>query len=161
MTDSAGRVISVELVHVPIPTARYALLRVELIEEEAAQGNTVASCVVLDANGVQTAESVYLAWPFPDLSNRALPGNPNNQHMIMNGYAPPSIGPLALYVGDRAGAPISDVIGGLGLPGNRHVCYRATWQERTAEPEPEPHPSSDSFGRIAAALERLAAHLGA
>lgn len=165
LLDNGGKVIGVELVYVPIPTARYALLRVELIDEIAAQGNTVATCVVLDSNGVQTGETVFLAWPFPNLANTARPGNPDGKHMITNGYTPPALGPLALFVGDQFGKPVSDVIGGLGLPLNHHVCFRATWQERSAvvepEPDPEPEPNADSFERMAVALERLVAHLGA
>ena len=34
--------------------------------------------------------------------------------------------------GDAQGNVISDVIGGLGLPGGRHVCYDLVFRERTA-----------------------------
>ncbi len=171
--DGAGKVTGVELRVVAQPGAKFELVRVELIDEAAAQGNTVATCVVLDANGVQTADTVYLAWPFPALGNVLRPGNPNGQHMITNGYNPPDIGPLALYVGDGAGKPISDIIGGLGLPWKRHVCFRATWRERssgngggdTGGSEGENGAAlvriAASAERAAAALERLAAHLGA
>ena len=111
--DDAGKVVGVELVHVPNPATPYELARVELLDEYAAGGGTVAKFQVL-ADGVVTGERVYLAWPFPELSNRLLPGNPNGEHMITNGYdaAKGHRGPLALYVGDAAGGVISDVIGG-------------------------------------------------
>lgn len=154
------------------PATPYELLKVELIDEGAAGGTTVATCVVLDRNGVQMGERVYLAWPWPNLTEHALPGNPNGQHWIGNGYAPPNLGPLALYVGDTEGKPISDVVGGLGLPHDRHVSYRATWQERGSAPTTDSGTDGgdlvidvtalvEPLERIADALERLAAHLGA
>lgn len=159
--DGAGKVVGVELVHVPNPATPYELARVELLDEYAAGGGTVAKFQVL-AGGVATGERVYLAWPFPELSNRLLPGNPNGEHMITNGYdaAKGDRGPLALYVGDAVGGVISDVIGGLGLPNNRHVSYLVTFRARTDEP---PGPGTGGAGdealvRIAAAVERLAAH---
>lgn len=175
-TDVQGRITGVSLSVIINPEARYALRRVELIDEVQAQGNTVATCTVLDATGLQIGQVVELAWPFPTLSEFALPGNPNNQHMISNGFLPPAIGPLALCI--RAnGLIISDVVGGIGLPGNRHVSYRATFQERDASnPEPDPDGDPDipdidatllwereivAVEKIAATLERLADHLGA
>ena len=75
------------------------------------------------------------------------------------------IGPLAFHVGDAQGLPLSDIIGGYGLPDGHHIGGRVTFRERVLlpdpEPEPEPEPDSDAMTRIAAALERLTAHLGA
>jgi hypothetical protein len=165
--DAAGKVIGVELEYVPVPSARYELIQVVLIDETEAAGQTVANFTVLDKNGVQAYERVWLAWPWPTMTDRSLPGNPNSQHMITNGYNPPDRGPLAMYVGDTGGNTISDMVGGLGLPFNRHVCYYMTWRERGSvepDPEPEPEPNGD-YGavleRIASALERLTTHLGA
>lgn len=169
--DGAGKVIGVELAYVPNPSTRYELARVELLDEYAAGGGTVAKCQVL-ADGVVTGERVYLAWPFPSLEQRLLPGNPNGEHMITNGYdaAQGQRGPLALYVGDAAGGVISDVIGGLGLPNNRHVSYLATFRPRAGAPS---GPGADEAAlalqariaagveRAAGAMERLAAHFGA
>lgn len=178
-TDQAGRVVGVELAVDVRPGTRYELARVDLIDEVAAMGNTVATCTVLDRNGLELSERVYLAWPWPSIENRALPGNQNGQHPITNGYRPPELGPLALYVGDAAGQVLSDVVGGLGLPWNRHVSFRATWRERVAdapdgpaEPDVPEDPEYDEFlglmgaglvalERCAGALERLATHLGA
>ena len=189
-TNQSGQITGVELQVRTNPDAPYELMRVELIDEAAAQGNTVASCTVVDVRGLPVAERVYLAWPWPDLTEKALPGNPHNQHMIRNGYTPPAAGPLALYVGDADGAPISDMVGGLGLPWNRHVSYRVTWMARDLDggiPD-DPDDDDDDGGntggfddalailadmavtsndtalavrRIADALERLCAHLGA
>ena len=83
--DDAGKVVGVELVHVRNPATPYELARVELLDEYTAGGGTVVKFQVL-ADGVATGERVYLAWPFPDSSNRLLPGNPNGEHMIANGY---------------------------------------------------------------------------
>ena len=55
--DSAGMVVGVYLEVVYIPSSRYELVRAELIDEAHAGGNTVATCTVLDKNGIQTGES--------------------------------------------------------------------------------------------------------
>jgi hypothetical protein len=138
--DASGKVTGVELVFQPLPSTRYELKRVELIDEAATSGTTVANCVVLDKDGIETGERVWLAWPWPGMGDgKSLPGNPNGQHM-MSGlpYNPPDIGPGGLYVGDAAGEPISDIIGGLGLPWNRHVSFRLAWKERMAIADPGP-----------------------
>lgn len=166
--DNYGLVTGVALEVRPMPSALYELVRVELIDEYAAQGNTVATCSVLDPTGIATAERVYLAWPWPSLTTTALAGNPNGQHMIGSKYNPPDVGPLALYVGNANAEPISDIVGGLGLPFGHHISFRATWRVRGAgQPEPEGPDTGPvdatvvALERIADALERLVAHLGA
>jgi hypothetical protein len=166
-----GRVTGVELQYREVAGSRYQLISASLIDEAQAQGNTVATCNVVDANGLPVSAPVYLAWPWPGLDNRLLPGNPDNRHMITNGYNPPNIGPLALYVGDSKGNPISDVIGGLGLPLRRHVSYALVWRERAAAPEPEPPPDDPDeptdgetvrlLREMHDDLRALRAHLGA
>jgi hypothetical protein len=157
------------------PVARFELVRVELVDEIAAQGNHVATCRVLDKAGLQIGDQVSLAWPWPDLTEFALPGNPNGQHPITNKYYPPAAGPLALVLRDAEGRLVADEVGGLGLPGGHHVSFVATWRERggVVDPEPEPEPGADdnlvvmagrvvvALERVAVVLERLAAHLGA
>jgi hypothetical protein len=164
--NAAGKVIGVALEVNVRPLTPYRLVRVELIDEIAAQGNTVATCRVLDPDGLQLGDTVYLAWPWPDVTEFARPGNPNGQHMIASTYTPPVIGPLALCLRDAAGQIASDVVGGLGLPHGHHVSFIATWQLRTAvlDPEPTPDVSLDltaAVMRIADAVERLVAHWGA
>lgn len=173
--SASGLVEGVELVYHPVPSAMYELVRVELLDEQTARGETVAACTVLDRGGLETGEKVWLAWAWPELKDgKLLPGNVEGKHMIGSGYDPTQgPGPLALYVGDAAGNPISDIIGGLGLPWKRHVSYKAVWRERV---EPSNGPGGDegsegsgsdagavlaALGRIAGVLERLAAHLGA
>lgn len=165
--DHYGQVIGVALTHEARPETPYRLARAELVDEATAQGNTVATCRVLDAQGIQLAAPVRLAWPYPQLTYSALPGNQANQHVITNAYTPPSIGPLALYVSDSDGAPISDIIGGLGLPLGHHVSYALTWVARAEAVEPE-QPSEPAacdhcpaLLRIAEALEKMARHFGA
>lgn len=133
--DANGKVSGVNLVYVPMPSTRYELISAQLIGEAEAAGNTVANCSVLTADGVVTAERIWLAWVFPAFRDGwLLPGNPNGQHQISNGFdaAGGVIGPLGIYPGDANHEPIGDIIGGLGLPNNRHVCYRLTWRERGA-----------------------------
>lgn len=158
--DANGQVDGVKLVYVPDPTTRYELIRAELIDEAAAGGSQVATCVVLDEDGIQTAERVWLAWEFPDLkAGWGLPGNPNGQHIISNGYPAASgkVGPLALYVGDGSHNPTGDIIGGVGLPDNRHVSYRMTWRERTTAPIPTPGTDGELLTEILARVQHVEA----
>jgi hypothetical protein len=154
--DAYGKVDGVELRVEPWPDTDYKLVRVELIGEEAAKGQTVATCIVLDENGIQTAEEVVLAWPWPGLTAYAGMGNQNGQHMITNGFTPPAIGPLALYVGHGL-LNNSDIVGGLGLPFNRHVSYRATWRKRGAVTPPPPDDNTDAPADLAPVMAKLAA----
>lgn len=126
-----GKVDGVNLVYEERPATKYQLVYATLIDETQTQA-TVATFDVLDTNGISITLPVWLAWPYPDLSNRVLPGNQQKQHMITSTYdaARGVTGPLALYVGDAAGNPISDVLGGLGLPNSRHVSYALVWKER-------------------------------
>lgn len=172
--DAGGKVVGVNLVYQPIPSAKYELIQAKLIDEYEAGETLVATCSVLTKDGIVTAEKVWLAWAWPELVDGfGLPGNPNGQHIISNGYraADGVIGPLALYPGDAQHNPIGDVIGGIGLPDNRHVCYLFTWRERGAVVVPpatvdltavmvsQAGIHSEQL-RIHADLERLARHLG-
>jgi hypothetical protein len=162
--DAVGMVTGIHLVNVPIPSAPYELVLAELIDEYAAQGNTVVTVVALNADGVQTAERAFMAWPFPTLGaegSPAGPGNPSNQFATTSKFPANVIGPLAFYVGDAAGQPLSDIIGGYGLPDGHHISGRVTFRERGVQPEPPPEPTDDALTRVAVALERLVAHLGA
>jgi hypothetical protein len=169
LVDQAGKVVGIQLVHVPIPSAPYELILAELIDEYAAQGNRVVTVVVLNADGIQIAAAqCFMAWPFPGLDapeSPAGPGNPQNQFPAESPYDPPNIGPLAFYVGDKDGNPLSDIVGGYGLPFRHHISGRVTFRARETtpdpDPEPEPDPEGDALARIADAIERLADHLGA
>jgi hypothetical protein len=108
--------------------------------------------------------------------NTGLPGNAHvpYQHVITNKYDPQTRqGPLAIFIGDKEGNVISDVIGGLGLPGARHVGYQLVFRERgeqTHNPGDEPGaednapPPAGSLAaqlkRIEAKVDRLAKHFG-
>jgi hypothetical protein len=166
--DAAGKVVGIQLVHVPVPSAMYELALAELIDEYAAQGQTVVTVTVLNAEGVQVAERAKMAWPFPALNaadSPAGPGNPQNQFTIASKFPENVVGPLAFAVYDANGALISDVIGGYGqVLGRGHISGRVTFRQRKAvvEPDPDdPEPDGDALTRIAVAVERLAAHLGA
>lgn len=136
-TDSNGKVIGVQLGITTVPGAQYEVYSVRLRDEIEAVGQTIAVCSVLDANGVNTGIQVRMAWPGkgPAFESSALPGNPNNTHMITNGYNPPNQGPLALHVGNH-NAPISDIVYGLGLPFNRHVSYDVVFRVKSILGEP-------------------------
>lgn len=144
--ETNGKTTGVRLEFLPAPETKYELIRATLVDEVTAQGNIVATVQVLDKDNIAARVNCYLAWPwrgwqFPQgFQDKLLPGNPNlpYQHMITNKYNPggfgPSAepGPLAVYIGDSQGNVISDVIGGLGLPGGRHVSYDLVFRERTA-----------------------------
>jgi hypothetical protein len=166
--DGAGKMIGIHLVHVPVPSALYELALAELIDEYQAQGQTVVTAAVLNADGLQVAERVMMAWPFPDLNaagSPAGPGNPQNQFAITSKFPESVIGPLAFAVYDANGNLISDVIGGYGqVSGRGHISGRVTFRQRTnpaPDPTPDPIPNADALTRVAVALERLAGHLGA
>lgn len=172
LLDQSGKVVGIQLVHVPIPSAPYALVAAEMLDEYQAQGNTVVTVVALNADGVQTAERLFMGWPFPGLDaaeSPAGPGNTDNRFTATSPYDPSRIGPLAFYVGDAAGNPISDIVGGYGLPGGHHISGRVTFKARgdvvppdpEPDPDPDPEPEGDALTRIADAIERLANHLGA
>ena len=137
-TDAAGKVVGVELGITPVENSRYEVYSVRLRDEYEANGDTVAACKVLDASGIDTGIRARLAWPGEDVpfDASALPGNPNNVHIITNGYTPPALGPLAIHVGDF-NAPISDIVYGFGLPWNRHVSFDVVFRERgSIDPDP-------------------------
>jgi hypothetical protein len=146
--NGAGLVDGVELQYEEHPESTYQLVQARLIDEASAGGNTVAKFVVVDCFGTPISENVWLAWAWPTLGDgKLLPGNQNSEHMITNYYIPPSVGPLAIYVGDNAGRPISDKIGGLGLPYKRHVSFYLAFRKRcgllpTSTPLPTVVPTS-------------------
>lgn len=147
-TDSSGKVVGVQLGITKVEGALYEVYSVRLRDEYEAVGQTIAACSVLDANGINTGLQVRMAWPGrgPMFQDSGVPGNPNNVHMIANGYSPPKEGPLALHVGGF-NAPISDIVYGLGLPLNRHVSYDVVFRAKGAIVVPPP--DDDTAARLA------------
>jgi hypothetical protein len=161
-----GKVDGVELTVLPMPPGKYECKSVALINEADAAGNTTATIYVLDKTGAPVmAPRIYMAWPWDGytttFAERALPGNTNYppNHIVTNGYDPTPADPtatgqglLAIYVSDAAGNINSDVVCGLGLPGNRHVCYNILFQERSAVVVPLPPPPPPVYPSLIAAL---------
>ncbi len=141
-----GKITGVDLAYRPHVTAKYELIKAELVDERSAQGQTVASVFVTDANNTPATVSVFLAWPWVGwapggtFENRLRPGNVKfpYEHIIVNKYSPPERGPLAIYVGDNNGNVMSDVIAGLGLPMGHHVSYQLVFRERGVVTPPPP-----------------------
>lgn len=168
---SNGLVDGVNLDYLPMPQGTYELKSITLIPEAQAGGQTVATVTVLDRYGVPAEAPVVLAYPWgggADMPNQLLPGNPARpvQHMITNGYdaAHGDKGPLAIYVSVPGNVRVadSDVIGGLGLPNNRHVCYSLVYRERGAvEPGPDPEPGTGDLAETNALLRELIAAIKA
>jgi hypothetical protein len=161
-----GKVTGVDLTYLPAATTTYELVKVSLVDEETAQGQIVATITVLDRDGLPAQVNCYLAWPWQEwrfparFENFALPGNANvpYQHMITNKYDPAEQGPLAIFIGDKQGNVLSDVIGGLGLPAARHVSYQLVFRERSDQTE-NPDPGTEPAGNLAAQLQRIEAKL--
>ncbi|HSG61597.1 MAG TPA: glycosyl hydrolase 108 family protein [Pseudomonadales bacterium] len=158
--DQNGKVVGVELGITKIENAKYEVYRVRLRDEYEAGGQTIAACTVVDANGISTGDQVRLTWPGsqPPFENSGLPGNPNNVHIITNGYTPPKLGPLALHVGGF-NAPISDIVYGIGLPFNRHVSFDVVFREKSSIIVPPPVDSD--LGERVADLETWAREISA
>lgn len=153
--DSAGKVVGVQLGIYAIPGSRYEVYNVSLRDEYNSGGRREAYCQVLDRNGVKVGAVVRLGFPWNGsgaFANNLAPGNPDNTHPVINGYIPPNIGPLAVYVGGN-NAPESDIVYGLGLPLNRHVSFDIVFRERGAvvvPPDPtEPPANADVLRRLA------------
>ena len=126
--DGNGKVTGVYLRWIEVPNSKYALVKAALINEENAQGRTVATVRVFKANMTEDMDAkIYLAWPFGggiDVSNFARPIRSGQDHVITNKYSPPNLGPLAIVIGDlENGFVDSDYLGGLGLPFGHHVNY--------------------------------------
>lgn len=177
-----GKVTGVELAYIPVAGSKWELVQAALIDEVAAQGNTIARVIVKDRNGIDTQVLCYLAWPWGGwqgpggMQNRLLPGSANYpyEHVITNTYSPPEQGPLAIYIGDAQGNAISDVIGGLGLPHGHHVSFHLVFRERGAsggddsggDPGGDPGGGGDAgaegarLERIEQKLDRLLGHFG-
>jgi hypothetical protein len=170
-----GKVTGCKLTFKELPASTYELARVSMVDEAAAAGQTVATVSVVDRDGLPLPVYCYLAFPWQDwefpahFENALLPGNPNvpYQHVITNKYNPSTDeGPLAVFVGDKQGNILSDVICGLGLPAGRHVCYQLVFRERgaqTAGGSVVSEPQGDvaaALARVEAKLDRIAKHLG-
>ena len=141
--NANGKVDGINLVWQPVPSAKYACVSAQLIDEEAAQGNTVVTVDVLNADGIKTAERALMVWPYggpPADDSPAGPGNTNNQFTTTSVYTPPAIGPLGFIVGDANKAPISDFVWGYGLPGARHISGYVVFKERSGAVVPPPEP---------------------
>ncbi|MCB0062142.1 MAG: hypothetical protein KDE19_08510 [Caldilineaceae bacterium] len=178
-----GKISGVELAYIPVADSKWELIQASLIDEVSAQGTTIARVIVKDKEGIDAQVSCFLAWPWDrwqapsPFQNKLLPGSANYpyEHVIINKYdAPSSRGPLAIYIGDRDGNVLSDVIGGLGLPHGHHVSYHLVFRERGAKGPGDNggdtggNDGGDNGGsdivaqlaRIEEKLDRLIAHLG-
>ena len=175
-----GKVTGVNLAYLPAPAAKYELAKASLVDEETAKGQVVALVTVLDRDNLPAQVQSYLAWPwqgwqFPArFENTGLPGNAHVPYQHDHQQVDPQTrqGPLVIYRRQRSNV-IGDVIGGLGLPGARHVGYQLVFRERgeqTHNPGDEPGaednapPPAGSLAaqlkRIEAKVDRLANHFG-
>ena len=182
-----GQVTGVNLTYLPAPTAKYELVKANLVDQETARGQTVATVTVLDRANLPAQVQCYLAWhgtvgdtPHASKTPFCLATATSPTSTWLPVYTTPTptttptgAGPPAIFIGDRDGNVLSDVIGGLGLPGARHVGYQLMFRERGEEAQDpgdelgedgdSPPPAGDlaaELQRIEAKLDRLAKHLG-
>lgn len=158
-----GKVIGVQLGIHPVANSQYAVYAVRLIDESQSQGRTDASCMVLDAAGIDTRIPVSLGFPWggnPPLANVLMPGNSENRHVIVNKYWPPNVGPLALFVGSKDKID-SDIVWGLGLPKGHHVSYIVTFKRRGAPGNGGTDPDDQPLAARVALLEQTTKLLSA
>lgn len=161
--NSNGLIVGIELEVKYNPTAKYELYRVDLIDEvqNGVGGPTVAKFKVYDKAGIEAPERVYLAYPWFGYQNWLLPGS--TDHVISNRFDPPNKGPLAIFVGDVNHHPISDEVGGFGLPEGHHVSFSLVFRERGAV-DPDGDGSQAEVLAAIAALDAkvvlLGEHLG-
>lgn len=144
--NAAGQVDGIELVYQPVPSARYACVAAQLIDEAAAQGNTVVKVEIFDKDGIPTAERALMEWPYggpPAEDSPVGPGNTDNRFTTTSKYTPPAIGPLGFFVGDASKQPISDHIWGYGLPGGRHISGYVAFKERGVVTPPVEPPTGN------------------
>lgn len=113
-----GKVKGVELFITDVPNQEYIVSHLRLKDEEEANGKTIAYC---ESAG---RKDFYLAWPwrqgYTSFKNKVPTGGSQGEHVISNGYNPPDFGYLAIHLGKE---PISQIVGGLGLPYNRHISF--------------------------------------
>jgi hypothetical protein len=118
--DSSGKVIGVQLFVEDVPNQEYIVTHLRLVDEYESNGKTEAICNSTDRR------DFYLSWPYRRgrlvFENSALPGNNNGIHIIVNSYKSSNdYGFLAIHLGKKP--IISQIVGGLGLPDNRHIGY--------------------------------------
>lgn len=173
--NDRGKVVGVELDYIPKPETEWELYNVELIDEEQAQGRTIAYCTAMDENKVPVYAPIALVWTYygdgkADFDNFGLPGSGGLmiEHPITNTYNPKTrrVGPLAIAIIDVAESKrlqkpviVSDVIAGLGLPAGRHVSFTIVFRKRPKAPEPTPEPEPEptpDYPDLETALQELA-----
>ena len=161
-----GVVRGIELVYEPNLAAKYELVSVAMFDKTQSGGNHVITYVVLDENNVPIPVIVSLAWPYPTLTNYAVPGNPNRQHIVENKIVG-RWGPLAVCIVEN-GEKVSDVIGGFGLPEDQHVSFDVVFRRRsknTPAPPVTPLPPVDETAKAIEALHNtlkiIGKHFGA
>ena len=131
--DAAGRVTGVHLTVHENKLFRYAANFVDVLGEDRSEGKTVAWVKLAgDAkpDGVKPALLIGYQgndWAFIDGMVMKEFGD---DLVITNKFEPPNLGPLAVALVDEQGAIVSDVVGSLGLPWGRHVCFDIVFHDR-------------------------------
>ena len=135
--DSNGKITGIHVNVHTLPDIRFRCTSVQVMSEEKSMGQTVCYVTVKNRAGViQCNERVVLATGYNggltfDAILDAGNGNVPVEHMLSGGpFNPPNLGPLAVFVADANGKPVSDVVGNLGLPYKRHINVLIEFTER-------------------------------
>jgi len=120
-----GKVTGVELFIEKVPNSIYKITELSLIDETEAKGRTIAFC--------ESPSQLFLCYPYrkgrTSFENEIPVGK---EIVISNYYNPPDYGWLAIKTEE------GDVIGGLGLPYNRHVSFNVKFERQHIVSPPQP-----------------------
>lgn len=131
--EENGIVTGIKLGITEINPKQYIIYFVEFIDEYNSDGKTIAYCKVLNSNNEEITTLTRLAWAGDNIPfDGSVLANNDNQHVIINGFLPPEIGPLAIYIGEH-NEPLSDIIYGFGLPFRHHVSFGIVFKEKSED----------------------------
>lgn len=145
---------------------RWHLTKLGYRDANASGGNHNIYYTVLDENGVVVSGvQCWQGWPDGQTFEIAQAGQANIG--IWGGPFYPDRGESGAYFAWIARQNESDLVQGIGLPVNFHVCYDLEFRRvvKDTEPPPPPPPGSEPSGdtltraRLARALEAMAAEL--
>jgi hypothetical protein len=136
----------------------WQLVSLNYRDENASGGNHNIYYTVLDENGIVVSGiNCWQGWPDGETFEVAQAGQANIG--IWGGPFYPDrgeVGPYFAWIGNRAQ---SDIVRGMGLPVNRHVCYDLTFKRVTSIPDPIDPPEVLDLGRVIRAFEVALADL--
>ena len=127
-----GKVVGIDLDVIEVPDSKYKVSELSLIDENEAKGKVIAYC--------DSPSQLYLCFPYRKGQTTFANEIPVGKEVVIsNGYNPPDYGWLAIKTEE------GDIVGGLGLPYNRHVSFNIKFERQHIVTPPQP---SDLESRI-------------